>query len=157
MSIIIWTSPLILSCVHHQSWTYPLMTISSISQTKTNTTSHAKHIINAPYHYTIAWRNLSATRRNGSADRLAVLQHCQASRHTKLLYFWLLLDSSLCTIRSYTNNVTLLVLGTLTQFLTFNNSILKHPGTKFIYFIYSNLQHQSSYASFNYKHTSIPF
>jgi len=48
---------------HHQSGTYPLVIQSSIPQTKTNTTSHAKHITNAPYHCTIAWHSLSTVRR----------------------------------------------------------------------------------------------
>jgi len=99
-------------------------------QIRTNTISHAKHITNEPCHCTIAWHNLSATRRNGSADCLAVPQHYCVSRHTKLPYFWLLSSGSLYIVRSYTSNVTLLVLGILTQFLASNKSILKHPGTK---------------------------
>jgi len=57
---------------HHQSRAYLLMIRSNISQTRTNTTSHAKHITNSPCHCTIAWHNLSAARRNGSANHLAV-------------------------------------------------------------------------------------
>ena len=115
---------------HHQSRTYPLVIQSSISQTKTNTTSHAKHITTAPCHYIITWRSLSTAKKNGSVDRLAVPQHRRAPRHTRLPYFLLSPNNSLYTAKHYTSNVTLLVLCTLIQFLESNNSILKHLETK---------------------------
>ena len=97
-----------------------------------------------PCPYTIVWRCQSTTRRNGSADRLKVSQHRQASRHTKLPYFWLLLSTSLCTVRDYTSNVTLLILGTLIKFLVSNNSILKHPEPKILIHILHILKFTTS-------------
>jgi len=123
-SIIIWTFPLILSRVHHQSWTYPLMTISSISQTRTNTTSHAKRITNAPCHCIITWCSLNAARRNGCATRLAVPYHRRAPQHTRLPCFLPSPNGPLCIAKRYTSDVTLLVLGTLIQLLASNHSIL---------------------------------
>jgi len=81
---------------------------------------------NAPCHYTFAYRSLSAARRNGSTDRMAVPHHRRASQLTRHPCFLLSLVGSLYTARRYTN-VTLLVLGTLIHFLEFNHSILKHP------------------------------
>ena len=132
------------------------MTISSISQTKTNTTSNAKRITNTPCHCTTTWHSLSAARRNGSADRLVVPHHYRAPQHTRLPYFLLSPSGPLCTARRYTSNVTRLVLGTLIQFLAFNHSILKHAKINII-FIYSKLQHHSTYASFKYKHIFLSF
>jgi len=90
---------------YHQSRTYPPVIRSSISQTRTNTKSHAKHITNAPCHCTITWRSLSVARKNGSVDRLAVSQHHRAPRHTWLPYFLLSFGGSLCTAKRYTSNV----------------------------------------------------
>jgi len=84
-------------------------------------------ITNAPCHCIIAWRSLSVARQNGSVDRMAVPHHRWAPQHTRLPCFLLLHGDPLCTGRRYTSNVTLLVLGTLIQFLAFNHSILKHP------------------------------
>ena len=103
------------------------MTIASISQTRINTTSHAKCITNAPCHYTIAWHSLSVARQNDSAGRLAVPHHRWPPQYIRYPCFLLSPSGPLYIPRRYTNNVTLLVLGTLIQFLAFNHSILKHP------------------------------
>ena len=78
---------------------------------------------NAPCHYT----SPSTARRNGSTDRLAVPHHRRAPQLTRNPCFLLSPGGPLYTARRYTNNVTLLVLGTLIHFLPFTHSILKHP------------------------------
>ena len=74
-SNMIWTSPLISSCVHHHSWTYPLMTQHLLIQVRINAYKQHTQANNCS---TIAWRSLSVAKQNACADRLVGHPHRQA-------------------------------------------------------------------------------
>ena len=111
---------------------------------------------NAPCHYSIAYRSLSAARRNGSTNRLAVPHHRRALQLTRHPCFLLSPGGPFCTAMRHTSNVILLNLVTLIHFLAFTHSILKHPEIN-IHIHMFQLQHHNTYASFKYKHTFLCF
>jgi len=107
------------------------MIISSISQTKTNTTSHAKCITNAHCHCTIGWRSLSVTRQNGSADHLAVPHHRRAPQPIRLPSFLLSPGGPLYIARCYTisDATSFRYLNSVPSIHLFNSQTSKNQNT----------------------------